>query len=140
MATIRQVRVKRIDWFRVLADLKRAGLSLRNIAALTGLSKTQLIGLRNEDTEPKHLAGEALVMLWAKATNLGRESLPMAGEEFAGKRVAVHRLDGRVTCPLCGTKHRNVQESNKSRTKRVQVVQKPEPDRGHRQLALSLNG
>lgn len=140
MTLIRQVRVKRIDWFRVLADLKRAGLSLRNIAALTGLSKTQLIGLRNEDTEPKHLAGEALVVLWGKATNLGRESLPMSGDEFASKRVAVHRLDGRVTCPLCGTEHRSVQESNMSRTKRAQVIQKPDPEVDSRQLALSLNG
>lgn len=115
MTPIRQVKVKRVDWFRVLADLKRAGLSLRNIAALTGLSKNQLIGLRNQDAEPKHVAGEALVALWSQASSLGRASVPISGEEFAGKSVAVHQLDRRVTCPLCGTMHRNVQESKSSR-------------------------
>ena len=137
---MRQVVVHRVDWFAVLCDLKRAGLSLRNIAALTGITKSSLIGLRLHSVEPKYNAGEHLTTLWCKATGLTPADLPRETDEYTRRRVPVHRLDGKVACPLCGTPHRSIQESNASRAKRRKPEPQPVPkvEVDPRQIALAL--
>jgi hypothetical protein len=50
----RAFRVPGTDWFRVLMDLKRCGLSLEAIARQVEVSKSAVIGWKNLDAEPKH--------------------------------------------------------------------------------------
>jgi len=54
----------RVDWWRVLEDLRRTGLSLEAIAVSTTIPKSTLLGYRNLDAEPKHADGSVLVALW----------------------------------------------------------------------------
>lgn len=65
-----------IDWFRVLADLKRAGLSLETIAGKVGVSKSAVVGWKNLFAEPKHGDGERLIWLWMAYTDRLRAELP----------------------------------------------------------------
>lgn len=67
----------RIDWFRVLMDLKRAGLSLETIATRIGVSKSGVIGWKNLYAEPKHTDGERLIALWVRETGMPRAGLPL---------------------------------------------------------------
>ncbi len=104
---ISPVTVYRIDWFRLMSELKRGGWSLRAMAAATRISKPVLVGLRNSGAEPKHVAGEALIELWCRVTGLGREQLPMSNDEFKPRRVMPDAdwEGGQISCPLCGTAH-----------------------------------
>ncbi|RZI78780.1 MAG: hypothetical protein EOP38_27075, partial [Rubrivivax sp.] len=54
----------RIDWFRVLVDLKQAGLSSAAVAAAVNVAKSTVIGWKNLDAEPRYQDGEALLLLW----------------------------------------------------------------------------
>ena len=106
---LRPVSVRRVDWFRVLADLKRAGLSLGMVASLTGVSKSVLVGLRNTDADPKMRAGEAIVALWVNATGQKRDDLPRWGDEYKPRSSTPERqwdAGAQAWCPLCGAEHR----------------------------------
>lgn len=105
---LRPVNVRRVDWFRVLADLKRVGMSLRVVASLTGVSKSVLIGLRNNEAEPKMVAGESLVTLWSQSTGQDWKDLPRWGDEYKPRTSRVVRTmeEGQVCCPTCGAEHR----------------------------------
>lgn len=107
MSKIKPIAVYRVDWFRLMSELKRAGWSLRAMSAATGISKPVLVGLRNYGAEPKHRAGETLIALWCQSTGLGRESIPMETEEYKPRRVmpADGWEGGQISCPLCGTDH-----------------------------------
>lgn len=54
----------RIDWWRMIEDLRRTGLSIESIADATKIPKSTLLGYRNLDAEPKHADGECLRRLW----------------------------------------------------------------------------
>ncbi|WP_020163778.1 hypothetical protein [Methyloversatilis discipulorum] len=60
----------RIDWFRVIADLNRAGYSTRGFADSLGIARTTIEGWK-AGSEPKHADGEKLLAWWAQVT--GRE-------------------------------------------------------------------
>lgn len=107
MTLIRQVKVKRVDWFRVLADLRDKGLTLRVITACTGISKPTLLDLRNQDADPKMHQGELLVALWVRTTGNTADKIPRSGDErTAIKRGYVESWEGgSIHCPLCGTEH-----------------------------------
>lgn len=107
MTTMRQVRVKRIDWFRVLADLRDRGLTIRVITACTAISKPTLLDLRNQDADPKTHQGELLIALWMRTTGKSHDQLPRHGDPCNGlKRRYVESWErGTIHCPLCGTKH-----------------------------------
>lgn len=107
MTKIRPLVIRRVDWFRLMVELKRAGWSLRAMSAATGISKPVLVGLRNSGSEPKHKAGETLVALWCQATGLTREALPMESDEYKPRRVmpTADWEGGQISCPLCGTEH-----------------------------------
>ena len=50
----------RLDWWRVIEDLRRTGLSIEGIAEGTQIPKSTLMGYRNLGAEPKHADGEQL--------------------------------------------------------------------------------
>jgi hypothetical protein len=56
----------RIDWWRMIEDLRRTGLSIDAIADGTKIPKATLMGYRNNDAEPKHADGEQLKQLWLR--------------------------------------------------------------------------
>ena len=66
---------RRVDWFRVLDDLKRLGFSLYAIEAQVSITKSTLIGYK-QGSEPKHRDGERLIGFWCQSTNRAREELP----------------------------------------------------------------
>jgi hypothetical protein len=56
----------RIDWWQIIEDLRRTGLSVEKIADATEIPKSTLLGYRNLDAEPKHADGEQLRQLWMR--------------------------------------------------------------------------
>jgi lambda repressor-like predicted transcriptional regulator len=129
MTLVRQVKVKRVDWFRVLADLRAQGLTLRVITACTGISKPTLLDLRNQDADPKMHQGELLIALWVRETGQGVESLPRHGEPRQALKQKYRDAweGGTIHCPLCGTEHA---------TRAPKVVKDPGPAVDERQMAL----
>ena len=108
MALIRRVVVKKVDWFRLTADIRSHGLTLRIITACTGISKATLLDLRNQDADPKMHQGELLIALWARTTGLPTDQVPRHGNPSAAlKPIYVKSWEGgSICCPLCGTEHR----------------------------------
>lgn len=107
MTLIRQVKVKRVDWFRVLADLRGYGLTLRVITACTEISKSTLLDLRNQDAEPKMQQGELLIALWVRTTGRPADQIPRHGDPRSGMKPSYVESweGGTIHCPLCGTDH-----------------------------------
>lgn len=56
----------RINWWQVIEDLRRTGLSVEKISESTEIPKSTLLGYRNLDAEPKHADGEQLKQLWLR--------------------------------------------------------------------------
>lgn len=56
----------RINWWQIIEDLRRTGLSIEKIADGTEIPKSTLLGYRNLDAEPKHADGEQLKQLWLR--------------------------------------------------------------------------
>lgn len=57
---------QRIDWFRILADLRVQGYSLYAVADETGIPRKTLDGYRTHGAEPRHSDGELLLALWER--------------------------------------------------------------------------
>lgn len=73
----------RVDWFRVVAELQRAGYNIENIAAAIGVAKSTLMGWRNFPYhEPRHADGERLIVLWCRVVQQPREALPLNVEDL----------------------------------------------------------
>lgn len=128
--SLRPVKVRRIDWFRVLADLKRAGMSLGMVASLTGVSKSVLIGLRNKDADTRSHAAECIVTLWMQATGQAWADLPRWGDEYKPRTQTVRRnFEAGATswCPLCGAEHQ------------VKAPKRGPVDRGHGAIEAQLS-
>lgn len=70
-------RELRVDWFRVLADLRRLGFSQNEVAKQTAISRSTLLGWHLRTSEPAHAAGERLIAFWCTVMDRPRESLPM---------------------------------------------------------------
>lgn len=66
----------RIDWFRVIVDLSRQGVSLYGIQCATGINKSTLSGYKS-GAEPRHSDGELLLGLWISVMQKGREDAPV---------------------------------------------------------------
>ncbi|MGD8164956.1 hypothetical protein [Pantoea sp. FN0307] len=70
------------DWFRVISDINRQGISLKEIARELDVSKSAVIGWR-AGAEPGHGKGEALSEFWQHVTQRPRDDLPV---NVTGKR------------------------------------------------------
>ena len=57
---------QRVDWWRVIDDLNKAGLGFRGIAQQTQIPLATLAGYKNLNVEPKHADGERLLALWRR--------------------------------------------------------------------------
>jgi hypothetical protein len=69
----------RVDWFRLITDLNRAGHSTRRFADNLGIARTTIEGWK-AGSEPKHADGERLIALWCERMGRGREHLPRTSE------------------------------------------------------------
>ena len=129
MSLIRQVKVKRVDWFRVLADLRDHGLVMRVITSCTGISKPTLLDIRNQGADPKMHQGELLIALWMRTTGKTFDQVPRDGEpRTALKRSYIESWEGgTIHCPLCGTEHA---------TRAPKVVKDTGPAVDERQMSL----
>lgn len=65
----------RYEWFRILDDLARHGLTLSDIAYELDVSKSSIIGWK-QGAEPRHSAGDALISFWCHIMQKSREELP----------------------------------------------------------------
>lgn len=65
-----------VDWWHVIVDLERKGLSHREISLSIGIPRTTVLGWKNRDAEPRHEDGERLLSLWCKAIAAPRELAP----------------------------------------------------------------
>ena len=68
----------RIDWPRVIANLQRCGMSVRQIADEIDVSKAQVSVYADENgtTEPAFWVGSALLVLWMAKTGLTHTDAP----------------------------------------------------------------
>jgi hypothetical protein len=65
----------RVDWFRLITDLNRAGHSTRRFADNLGIARTTIEGWK-AGSEPKHADGERLIAsAWGGAESICRELL-----------------------------------------------------------------
>lgn len=55
---------QRLDWWRILEDLRMHQMSLEAIAEATSIPKSTILGYKNLSAEPKHADGERLLALW----------------------------------------------------------------------------
>lgn len=70
-------RPPRVDWFRIIVNLERAGLPWRDVGKLMGMSKGWVEHLKNSPgASPRHDDGEALIDLWCDAMDKPREDVP----------------------------------------------------------------
>lgn len=65
----------RRDWFRIIDDISRAGITLRDMADDLEVAKSTLLGWK-QGAEPAHHTGEALLDFWSHVTGRGRDEAP----------------------------------------------------------------
>lgn len=71
-----ETRVVHVDWFRVLADLQRAGYGLPMVASVLGLNADTLRTYRNRGCVPNYGYGRAIVGLWCQVMGRAEAQLP----------------------------------------------------------------
>lgn len=76
----------RVDWFRVIADLRRCGYCAQAVADVVGVGRTTVLGWK-QGNEPSHATGERLISFWASSTGHARELLPMTEIEMSAYRA-----------------------------------------------------
>lgn len=77
---------RRVDWFRILADLLHRGFMLSHVAHQIDVPRTTLMGWR-DGISPRHEDGERLLVFWSQATGLSRLDLPYQRREMSVSRV-----------------------------------------------------
>jgi len=81
---------QRVDWFRLIDDLKRRGYSTYALEMLTGVPKSTLLGYK-QGAEPKHLDGERLIGVWCQVTGLQRDSIPTEPVQLSAAKAKAKR-------------------------------------------------
>lgn len=84
-------RGRRIDWRRVLENLRTTGMSLQDVADWLDVGKSTLQGYINEDlpSEPQHWIGHCLVVLWSERCGTKPEDVPTIAVDPRPKRELV---------------------------------------------------
>lgn len=67
---------QRVDWFKVITGILRAGYSIQSIGETIGIPRSTLIGWK-QGAEPRYTEGERLVSFWCQITGNDRTRLPM---------------------------------------------------------------
>ena len=67
----------RVDWRRIVAELRARHGSVSRVAVLSGIPRTTLASLVERFSEPGYSDGHALLVLWAEATGGEEASPPM---------------------------------------------------------------
>lgn len=65
----------RVDWFRLLDDLSRRGVSMGGVADYIGVPRSTIVGWK-QGAEPKYRDGELLLDLWIAKTGQSRHEAP----------------------------------------------------------------
>ncbi|WP_334106466.1 hypothetical protein [Methylobacillus sp.] len=73
-----------VDWFRILADLNKIGISLHATAEQTSIPYSTLQGYKG-GAEPKYSTGCTLVALWSERTGKAEKDVPMV-DRYSYKR------------------------------------------------------
>lgn len=66
----------RVDWFRLLVQLKQEGYSFYDIAHFTGIAKSSLIGYK-QGSQPSYHQGVLLLEFWSQAIGCAPDRAPM---------------------------------------------------------------
>lgn len=78
----------RVDWFRVITDLDRAGYSGRMVSATLGIPYQTLRSRIYNEQEPRFQDGEAIVGLWVRVT--GRDFTQVPRVPVPGRILTAH--------------------------------------------------
>lgn len=74
---IRPANPPRPDWFRIIVDLERAGVSHESIGRYCGRTKRWAAALKYEiHRDPRYPDGVSLLELWAKSTGRAVTDVP----------------------------------------------------------------
>jgi hypothetical protein len=65
----------RVDWFRLLEQLRAEGYSLYAVAHFTSIPRSTLIGYKDGSQPPYHL-GVCLLQFWSEATGRATSEAP----------------------------------------------------------------
>lgn len=65
----------RLDWFRLINEIARTGVSMQALAEELCVSRPTLLNWK-QGTEPRHGDGENLIELWCVLTHQDRANLP----------------------------------------------------------------
>ena len=71
-------RSTKVDWFRIITDLERAGYSHISIATCVGVAK-RTIGGWKQGSHPRWEDEESLLDLWSTVTKSSRGQMPVVG-------------------------------------------------------------
>lgn len=93
---VNQRPIPRVNWWQIMIDLERKGVTVMTISKRIDVAKSTLLGWKNQDAEPRYGDGEMLIALWVEVTGMERGHLPrvrlpgqaMATEEDHVKRTA----------------------------------------------------
>ena len=75
-----------VDWFTVVAELKRHGYSLYTLAAMVGIPKDTIYRWAC-GSMPNHADGERVILFWIDTTGKERAMLPMKPRELSAAKV-----------------------------------------------------
>ena len=75
---------QRVNWWQVIEDLRRAGMTTEAVAKAVAIPKSTLLGYKNLAAEPRHADGERLLALW-RATVM--PAVPVLADSVRQERV-----------------------------------------------------
>jgi uncharacterized protein YjcR len=75
MDTGKNLKIERIDWFRLIADLNLRGYDCTHIASVVGVTKNTVRYWRDTG-EPRYEDGKRLIALWSQVISKSQEFAP----------------------------------------------------------------